>query len=91
MVTSGRPEASAGATVGSQWAWTRSAFRAARRTVRAIEARSGGTAHGFRTAFFVSPAPYASPKSLYVPGATTSTSTPRSRSRSARSATKRPA
>jgi hypothetical protein len=57
VVTSGRPEASAGATVGSQWAWTRSAPRAARRTVRAIEARSGGIAHGLRFAFFVSPAP----------------------------------
>ena len=57
VVTSGRPEARAGATEGSQCACTRSAPRAARRTVRAIEARSGGTAHGLRTAFFVSPAP----------------------------------
>ena len=55
--TNGFPENAAGNPVGSQWAWTTSAFRAARRAARVIEVRSGGTAQGRRRTFRDIPSP----------------------------------
>ena len=55
--TTGLPANAAGNPVGSQWAWTTSAFRAARLAARVIEVRSGGTAQGRRRTFRDIPSP----------------------------------
>ena len=55
----------AGSADGSQWAWTTSASRAARRAACEYDARNSGTRstfHGRRLRFPTMPCPYASPK-----------------------------
>ena len=61
VTTNGLPAKRATAAVSSQWAWTRSAPRAARRNARHIERSRSGASQGRRRMFAAIPPPYARP------------------------------